>query len=137
MTGSAVLRHATAMVLACEGALIVLLAAGLSAYANSDEDGALNLVLPSWRLLTVMAVGAVLVAGAVGTWLQGCRSGRKAAVATALITLAALANCVILAVTLADSVSVAAAVALLALTLQATDWTLSHRSSARSAASFR
>lgn len=127
MTGSGVLRHLTALTLVGEGAMLITLVLGLIAFASVEEDGSLNLTVPPPALLLIMAVGAVFVAGAVGTWLQLHRSPRVAVVSTVLVASAVLANVVVVAVSVKNSTSLMTAVAGIALVFQGAQWWSTHR----------
>ena len=133
MTGSGVLRHLTALTLVGEGSLLILVVLGLIAFTSTGEDGTLNLTVPPPDLLLIMAVGAVLVAGGLATWLQAHRSPRVAVVSSVLLACALLANVVVVAVSVKEGTSLLATVAGIALVLQGIQWWSIRRSATSTA----
>ncbi len=128
MTGRAVVRTLAAVMLISEGSLLILVVIGLMVYTSTDEDGAVDLSFPPAELLAIMALGAVLVAGAVGIVLRIRRSPRAAMASSLLVASALVANVVVVAFTLITGTrGMVTALAGIALALQATEWWLTSR----------
>lgn len=111
-----------------EGSLLISVVIGLMVYTSTDEDGVVDLSFPPAELLAIMALGAVLVAGAVGIVLRIRRSPRAATASSLLVAAALVANVVVVAFTLITGTGgMVTALAGIALALQATEWWLTSR----------
>lgn len=112
------------MALVGEGSLLILVVLGMIAFFSKAEDGSLTLSFPPPSLLLIMAVGALLIAGAVGIWLRAHRSPRVRRVSAILAVTALLTNVVVVAVSVTDNPGMTIAVAGIALALQIVEWWL-------------